>query len=386
MKNEIIPYQEKEFDLESFNEETRRLDALNYNIFLNDKTFNGYSIVDMIYKMQHYVHSKKFNKINKRLTNESSINLVLEFYDKIGLKEKLEKILTGKHPTFTTIISKNSEESYVGHTGHDKTITFSVGEMGTYNGISILVHESAHALNGFYTKFANLLNKYNKMVKTFGENSKEAKDVDTSILNHINNSKHPLNDCITEIDSHIAEMLFLEYAVDKNLISPEDKQVYNQMNINSLKNNIVQTILDDHIYYNIRKIKEESNNKFNEITEGEYFKLKEKLLSQKHGQDFIERLNFISKCKSSNIKQYNCKHKLRYVVATIFSYVWIDKYNQSNKQEKQKMLQNYKSFLLKIDKLDLDNSLSLLLPNETYESTINKFAKIINPKTQELSQ
>ena len=44
MKYEIIPIKEKEFDLEEFNDETRRLDSLNYNLFLNDKFYKDQSI------------------------------------------------------------------------------------------------------------------------------------------------------------------------------------------------------------------------------------------------------------------------------------------------------------------------------------------------------
>ena len=84
MKNEIISYQEKEFDLEEFNEETRRLDALNYNTFLNEEIFKNKSIIDALIILQNYVHFKRVEKINKRITNEGSINLVLEFYEKLG--------------------------------------------------------------------------------------------------------------------------------------------------------------------------------------------------------------------------------------------------------------------------------------------------------------
>ena len=65
MKNEIIPYQEKEFDLEEFNDETRRLDSLNYNVFLNEKFYKNQSIADVLYKLQHLVPYKPTKKINK---------------------------------------------------------------------------------------------------------------------------------------------------------------------------------------------------------------------------------------------------------------------------------------------------------------------------------
>ena len=210
MKNEIISYQEKEFDLEEFNEETRRLDALNYNTFLNEEIFKNKSIIDAIIILQNYVHFKRVEKINKRITNEGSINLVLEFYEKLGLKEKLEPILSGKHPMFSTKISKNDESSFVSHKFLDPKLTFNVGEMGTFYGIINLAHESAHVINGHYTKFSKLINKQNKIINKFGKDSKEFQNFDFQLYKFINKATQPLRDCITEIETHIVENLFLE--------------------------------------------------------------------------------------------------------------------------------------------------------------------------------
>ena len=140
MKNEIIPYEEKEFDLEEFNDETRRLDSLNYNVFLNEKFYKNQSRADVLYKLQHLVPYKPTKKINKGITIQNSINLVLEFYAQLGLRENLEPILTNKHPMFKTIIDENSEESFVRHSTIDPQITFSVGNLGTFYGAAHIAH------------------------------------------------------------------------------------------------------------------------------------------------------------------------------------------------------------------------------------------------------
>jgi len=385
MKNEIVPYKEKEFDLESFNEETRRLDALNYNTFLNEEIFKNKSIIDAIIMLQNYVHCKRVQKINKRITNESSINLVLEFYEKLGLKENLEPILSGKHPMFDTRISKNDESSFVSHKFLDPKLTFNVGEMGTFYGIINLAHESAHAINGHYSKFSKLINKQNKIIHKFGKDSKEFQDFDSQLCEFINKATQPLKDCVTEIETHIVENLFLEFALNKNLISPEDKENYCQLNMNSMRRDIAVILQENYIYGAIRNIKESKNNTNNEITEKEYLELKEELKSVNH-QDFMERLNFISKRRKYNDLNNNCKYKFRYIVGNIFATVWIDEYRSSKKQEKQKMLEDYKTFLLNNNKYNLDSAMKLLLPNENYETTINKFVNLVNYKNQELSQ
>ena len=385
MKNEIVLYEEKEFDLESFNEETRRLDALNYNTFLNEEIFKNKSIIDAIIMLQNYVHCKRVQKINKRITNESSINLVLEFYEKLGLKEKLEPILSGKHPMFSTKISKNDESSFVSHKFLDPKLTFNVGEMGTFYGIINLAHESAHVINGHYTKFSKLINKQNKIINKFGKDSKEFQNFDFQLYKFINKATQPLRDCITEIETHIVENLFLEFALNKNLISPEDKESYYRLNINSMRRDIAIILQENYIYSAIRYIKECNNDTNNELTEKEYLELKEELISVNH-HDFIDRLNFISKRRKNNDLINNCKYKFRYIVGNIFATVWIDKYKNSKKQEKQKMLEDYKLFLLNNHNYDLDSAMELLLPNETFETTVNKFVKLVNENKQELSQ
>jgi len=385
MKNEIVLYEEKEFDLESFNEETRRLDALNYNTFLNEEIFKNKSIIDAIIILQNYVHCKRVEKINKRITNEGSINLVLEFYEKLGLKEKLEPILSGKHPMFSTKISKNDESSFVSHKFLDPKLTFNVGEMGTFYGIINLAHESAHVINGHYTKFSKLINKQNKIINKFGKDSKEFQNFDFQLYKFINKATQPLRDCITEIETHIVENLFLEFALNKNLISPEDKESYYRLNINSMRRDIAIILQENYIYSAIRYIKECNNDTNNELTEKEYLELKEELISVNH-HDFIDRLNFISKRRKNNDLINNCKYKFRYIVGNIFATVWIDKYKNSKKQEKQKMLEDYKLFLLNNHNYDLDSAMELLLPNETFETTVNKFVKLVNENKQELSQ
>jgi len=260
-----------------------------------------------------------------------------------------------------------------------------VGEMGTFYGIINLAHESAHVINGHYTKFSKLINKQNKIINKFGKDSKEFQNFDFQLYKFINKATQPLRDCITEIETHIVENLFLEFALNKNLISPEDKESYYRLNINSMRRDIAIILQENYIYSAIRYIKECNNDTNNELTEKEYLELKEELISVNH-HDFIDRLNFISKRRKNNDLINNCKYKFRYIVGNIFATVWIDKYKNSKKQEKQKMLEDYKLFLLNNHNYDLDSAMELLLPNETFETTVNKFVKLVNENKQELSQ
>jgi len=385
MKNEIVPYKEKEFDLEEFNEETRRLDSLNYNIFLNEKFYKNQSIADVLYKLQYLIPYKPAKKINKGITIDNSINLVLEFYEQLGLRENLEPILTNKHPMFNTIIDKSSEDSYVSHSTIDPKITFSIGNLGTFYGAINMAHESSHAICGYYTEFAKLVDEQNKAL-IHGLISKEYNLAWDNIEKCIRDVAQPKKDCISEINTYIIENLFLEFAEKKNLISPEDKISYKNLKSNSIRRDIEVIIEEELIYRNIRYIKEKLNNTNNSLFENEYLQLKEELSKHNSKEWITKRLNFISKRQSINKQNTNCKFRFRYVVAEIFSTVWMDNYLKSNKKEKQKMIDNFKTFLLNNLDYDIDSMTELLLPNETYETIINKFVELVNSKNQELSQ
>ena len=385
MKNVIIPYQEKEFDLEEFNDETRRLDSLNYNLFLNEKFYKNQSIADVLYKLQHLIPYKPSKKINKGITIDNSVNLVLEFYEQLGLRKNLEPILTNKHPMFNTIIDKSFEDSYVSHSTIDPKITFSVGCLGTFYGAINMAHESSHAICGYYTEFAKLVDEQNKAL-THGLISKEYNLAWDNIEKCIRDVAQPKKDCISEINTYIIENLFLEFAEKKNLISPEDKISYKNLKSNSIRRDIEVIIEEELIYRNIRYIKEKLNNTNNSLFENEYLQLKEELSKHNSKEWITKRLNFISKRQSINKQNTNCKFRFRYVVAEIFSTVWMNNYLKSNKKEKQKMIDNFKTFLLNNLDYDIDSTTELLLPNETYETIINKFVELVNSKNQELSQ
>lgn len=386
MKNELVPYQEKEFDLESFNKETTRLNALNYNIFLSKNIVDNKSILDVVYDMQDFIHSSKVKNINKRLTNESSLNLVLEFYEKLGLKEKLEPIITGNNPLFNTKLSKNKASSFVSYNYLDPYITFNVGSMGTFYGTCNLAHECAHAINGNYTELSKFISQLNEINNKYGKDSEEFKNFSLEFNNYLKSSGSHEKDCIKEIESHIAEGLFVNFALNKNLISPEDVNVYFQQFINSTRKDISAILQEDYIYTAIRNLKRKTKNKYNDISENDYLTIKQKLLSKKHGQDFVNRLNFISKRINLNQPNNHSRYKIRYIIALVFSSVWLKDYSSSNKNKKKQKIEEFKDFLLNNNQHNLSTSFKALFPNETLESVLTKFENIILSYKQNLSK
>ena len=82
--------------LNDFNKESQRVDALNYNEFLNNDLYNGHSIMDVLYKLQKVVKYSRRIRINKRLSNKTNIDLVLEFYNKLGYQKGMKSYVIKK--------------------------------------------------------------------------------------------------------------------------------------------------------------------------------------------------------------------------------------------------------------------------------------------------
>lgn len=369
--------------LRLFNISTNKYDALNYNLFLNDKFYNNLSIVEALYSLQ-YFNYKKTTKPNKRLSNSLNINIALDFFEKLGLKNLIEPIINGFHPMFETIIDKNSDSS-VGHHANSPKLSFCVGDTGTVNGLINLVHESSHAINGFCTHTQQLLIQEKDIAKICGYDSEEFKAQTEKFSNFIDSQSTPEKDCCKEIESAIIELLLLEFLEKQNTISPEDKENYLSVRNNSFKNNLILIFKEDFIYSTIREIKNENGSKKNKLSKSEFDELKLRLQSKHHYNEVLDKIYDIAlDIEKRNVKK-NSRYRLRYVVGEIFSTVWFEKYIKSNKKEKQQMLNNYKSFLLNNHNYDLNSSLCLLLPDFTFETLIKEFKSIQQSKTENLN-
>ena len=370
--------------LNNFNQESERVDALNYNEFLNNDFYNGYSIMDVLYELQKVVKYSKRIPINKRLSNKTNINLVLEFYNKLGLSENLEQILLGNHPMFKTTIDKNLS-SRVGHKCNDPKIEFNVGDTGTIDGAINLAHESAHAINGHYNQIQILLSKQNTILQTTGNNSDEFKSLRKEFHLYLKKQKKFLHDCTEETETLIIELLFLDFLIDKNTISSEDKQLYINRRKNCFRNNLKIMFQEDLIYSKIIEIKKEKGSHSANLNEAEFNELCLRLKNNSHYDDIMSAFNDIANRRKLNQINHHSSYTFRYVVAEIISTVWYDKYISSSKKEKQQMLEDLKTFIKNNNNLDLNHITKLLLKTENYESIINYFVKISTKKENNLT-
>ena len=273
----------------------------------------------------------------------------------------------------------------VGHKGSEPKLKFSVGNISTFDGVIDLAHELAHAINGHYNQMQLLLKEQNDIVKEYGQDSKEFEDFKTKFDAFLTEQSLYQYDCITETETRIIELLLLDYLIDRNTISPEDRQIYLNQRNNSFRNDLRLIFEEDLIYSTIIDIKKEKDCHEAKLTEEEYTEMCERLKKNSHYDQIINRFHFISNRRKLNKLNWHSSYRLRYVVGEVISTIWYKKYSSANKQEKRQMINDLKTFIANNNKLELKDSIKLLLKTEKFETVINTFADIHKTRSKEIN-
>lgn len=389
--NQEITYNNFNYDqkfLDNFNTATRRVDPFSFNKFINDKAIRGQSLIDILLDLELVVPNIKVpHNINKRMSDELGKKMVLEFFDRLGLKTEAESIIEGSNPMFEThILHKSGHGSCVQHKGTDKKLAFFVDLNGTLEGVSTLAHELAHALCGHYIKFAEILKAQNEIIEKFGEPSKELDDFEHNVFGKFMESQSTYShDSICEIESHIIEKLFMNFLLEKNTITNEDYEIFLQNLDNSYRCNLSLIFEENTIYSIIRDVKSKTKNNDQKLTMEEFKKVHKKLKTIHHYNDHMLKLKLISERESIGKQNEHSQHRLRYVVAEIVSTVWMERYINSNKIEKQEILKNFKDYLQNSEKYDIFSVLSVLMPGTKIEDIIDEFKQIHQTKNNQIT-
>jgi len=390
--NKPISYEGFTFNqnfLDNFNNETRRVNPFSFNKFANDRGINNKSIIDILLELEKEVQLQDVPKnINKRITFYTAKNLVLEFYEKLGLKLPVEEIIEGKNPIFKTIIDKSIGHSSVGHHGDETQINFQVGFNGTIESMLTIAHECAHAICGHYSSLAKLIDEQNQIIAKFGNPSKELEDFNQNKFDKFMKSQGIFShDCLVEIETHIVENLFIEFLINKGTITNEDAKIYHQGKNNSFRNNLKLIFEENTIYSLIREIKSKTNSKDETISADEFKILHKELSKIHHYNDHMHKLIFISRRTSPQVDEAGSygQYRLRYVIAEIISTVWMERFLQSNKKEKAEMLKNFKEYLQNSEKYDIFSVLSVLIPGTKIEDVIDEFKQIHQTKNNQIT-
>lgn len=353
--------------------------AFEYNKFVNHK-FGNFSIIDIIQDLDRNVAyddtcPKTIGKTIPSLDTQKA--LIVEFFSMFGLKDKVQSILDNTHADYKTCISNKLNDSSVGHRGYNEFLTYEVQFSENVEGCATLAHEMGHALSNHHAKAMTLAKATNIAEKNFGKDSDEFKNqrqiyrdfTDSKQRNHI--------DCVGEIESHITEKLFMYFLVKKGIITKEDFNVFITGLNNSLRDNLTLMIEENEIIKELH----------NPITEQDFMNLYNKFSNTSKFDNMFKRLSTMANRKdnpNSNERRFHSKHRFRYVVGEVISTMWMKKYLESDKTEKQSMLKNFVKYLGKSDKCTLENCCELVLgKGETLDATITDYINFIS--TQQLS-
>lgn len=346
------------------------VDAHGFNSFINHK-IDGKSIMDNLKIIQSLLEIEKLKNIKFDKSYSEQINIVKEFYKTYfpSISETIDSIIDNKNPDYNVVLQLGkSVHSSVGHSGFATKLNFVVGLDGSLEGMITLVHELSHAISAHHTETISqtkainskdLSNQEkNELIAKFNEFCKHKSDFDI--------------DCIGEIESHIVENLFVQYLLDKKIISQENYDTYFLSRKISLNNNLNLIFEENEIISNLPcPITYESVLKFIQNKHNEH---------SSNFKNIINRLKIMSERDEKSGK--HSKYMYRYVVGEIVSSVWFDKY-LTNLKNKKEMLDKFISYLSNTDKLNI-NSASEFLINEDFMNCINDYINL-NEHNNEIS-
>ncbi len=330
------------------------VNAHDYNDYLHNSSFGGNSIIDTVKEIRaslSYIHDN-LEEVDLDLSVEAQIKIVIEFFKSFDaeLGKLVESLLTGKDKRFEINISNCSGEpsGNVATYNNSKNLHLNVKTDGTVHGLRILAHEVAHAISGFKTQSYAVLNSNNP-------------NEEQNFFHHL--GQYDV-DSIGEIESHIIELLFMEYLLDKDMISQKDYQKFLSKRNNSTLNNCNTIIEESYILDNIPKPMT--------LTKINILALKMGgLVKTKKYSTIMNRLIFMfQRQDNSGYSEYD----FRYIVGEVVSKKWLRAYDKSNHQEKEQMKRDFKNYLLSTHKQTLSSACQNLLNRgigETFNSYIS---------------
>lgn len=348
-------------DLKVLNECLYRTHAKHFNDFLSRKIDGNFTYIQ---SLKQLVKTIKFTPAKDNhpvdLSEAELMQTVIDFYHGVhpDLGEKVERIFSGNQITYNIHLATNKSDKRFGLNNvierHDQNqLDFNVTLTPDVDGMLNLTHELSHALSNRTLTSLQLLKKR----KFSDEDYEEFESFHT-----INMQPHV--DCVTEIESHIMELLFMQSLKKINLISEEIMQDLLNVRNNSLRNNLTNIIAEYQALEMMGyPVTEENYNKF-------------ATWSKENNTYLLKRIQTkIDAEKIDNCNNDFAKYKFRYVVAELVSTVWFNKFTHSNQNEKRKMLKTFLSFLNNNAHTDLSHAVNGLL-DMSVEDMGKEFVKI----------
>ena len=350
--------------VQRLNEKCGQVKAHGFNDYLKNSRYGGISPIDQLRKIRKETEDfKKYDKEKSlKISQEELLQIVKDFYKQLTpeLSQKVDSILDKENPNpnykIELITDPNDERfgrSFAEHSGNNAYIYVQISLNGTVEGLRIATHEMSHAISGHNTKKIEL-------VKELDENK---------FMDYIHSIGKYSRDCIGEIESHIIEYLFMEYLVDREIISNDDFKNFETIRHNSFLDNInlIREEYDilSHVNCPIT------------VNDFEHFvkKINTPIFKTNRFKSVMNRSKFMAeRNQKNNTHNAYSQYRYRYVIGEIVSTLWYESYCQSSKEEKQEMIDGFVDYLSQTDSLELDGACDKLLGlkiGETFASYLS---------------
>lgn len=338
-------------------------DAYNYNKFLNETTIDGVKLIELLKELRIQTSRRIYKQKTRSLglTQDQQFKLAVKFFN--GLDKNIgalvKSILNEKNEDYKLNISSTGG-SHVSHNGNNDFVEIFVELKDTVDNLHQLPHELVHAISGRNTQMLLLIKKLKQAKQTKDpQQIGQAKD---NLDNFANRLDAYDRDCIGEIESIIVERLFYKFLLEKKIILKEDYKNYRYGAMNVFEDNLKQILEENQILNHLPEpIKFETAMDYVQI------------LQQTKSFELLGRMRTMSEPgQKRGSGQIKSKYAMRYVVAEMVASQWFNLYKTSNKEEQQKMLQQFLKFLTKTGDFNIENSTQFLL-NKSLAETINGF-------------
>lgn len=332
--------------IKKLDKECERVQAHGFKDYLHNATYGGVSIIKRIREIRE--ESESFKKIDKekelKLSQDKLLQIVKDFYKTLSptLFQKVDSILDKNNPNpdyKVEIIEDKSDprfgKSRVGHSNRNTYLDVNIGLDNSVEGLRITAHELAHAMSAHHTKKVELSkqkdeNQFKDLISCLGSYGV---------------------DSIGEIESHIIEYLFMEYLVDRGIISSDDFKNFEAKRHNSLLNNL--DLIREEYYILSHLSCPITADSFEHFVK----KINTPFVKTDRYKSLMNRSKFMAeRKKEDNTLDHYSQYRFRYVIGEIISSLWFEQYTQANEQQKKKMIETFENFLSKTDSANLETA------------------------------
>lgn len=344
--------------VQEFDDKCRKWRLHRFLRYATEPNFHGCSLIDLLSRVEDQLNHTRVKQERRIDLTESELTTHMINFFSIYMPKKVEEvkqICNKTHPLFidangnSHIFFHNAEKgelrsSAVGHQGENEFLSFDVFLHGDIRDLCVTAHEISHALSS----------RQQKIVKDIRAGDKINMKVDWVF------------DGAIEIESLITEKLFNRYLIKSGLYSKKDVSNYENGQINSL-------------ITEISLIRQETDvlKKLSWPVTKESLNILVKNLKKEHNTELLDRIEVMHNDRKAS------PYMFRYVVGRIVSDQWAKRFDCSDKETQEQMLDNFQDYLINAQGMTYEQTCDKLLGNNFRKVTENYIADKVTEKNQE---